>query len=61
VVLGNKVDKESERRVPKARAQQWCKAKNANAPLAYFETSAKDSLQVSVRARTQAQTTKAFF
>ena len=46
-MLGNKVDKEPERRVPKARAQQWCKSKGAT-PLTYFETSAKDSLQVDV-------------
>jgi Ras-related protein Rab-7A len=47
VVLGNKVDKEPERRVPKARAQQWCKSKGAT-PLTYYETSAKESLQVDV-------------
>lgn len=45
MVLGNKVDKETERRTPKARAQAWCKAKSAT-PLTYFETSAKESLQV---------------
>jgi GTPase SAR1 family protein len=51
VVLGNKVDKESERRVPKARAQQWCKSESST-PLTYFETSAKDSLQVNLLALT---------
>ncbi|RLN94305.1 hypothetical protein BBJ28_00003839 [Nothophytophthora sp. Chile5] len=29
IVLGNKVDKETERRVQKEKAQQWCHAKNA--------------------------------
>lgn len=47
VVLGNKVDKEPERRVPKARAQQWCKSKGTT-PLTYYETSAKESTQVDV-------------
>lgn len=28
IVLGNKVDKESERRVQKQKAQQWCQVKN---------------------------------
>lgn len=41
------MDKEPERRVPKARAQQWCKSKGAT-PLTYYETSAKDSVQVDV-------------
>jgi len=55
VVLGNKVDKEAERRVQKPKAQQWCKSKAP--PLTYYETSAKDSLQVDVafvQAATQA-------
>ena len=47
VVLGNKVDKEPERRVPKSKAQAWCKSKGAT-PLTYYETSAKESLQVDV-------------
>ena len=45
VVLGNKVDKEAERRVPKASAQQWTKSQGPT-PLKYFETSAKDARQV---------------
>ena len=45
VVLGNKVDMEAERRVPKARAQQWTKSQGPT-PLKYFETSAKDAVQV---------------
>lgn len=47
VVLGNKVDKESERRVPKSKATQWCKTKESK-PLPYFETSAKDGIKVDV-------------
>src|SRR3569623_220855 len=38
VVLGIKVDKEEERKVPNARAAQWCRD-NSNIP--FFETSAK--------------------
>jgi Ras-related protein Rab-7A len=45
VVLGNKVDKESERRVPKTKATQWCKSKGSK-PIPYFETSAKDAVKV---------------
>lgn len=45
VVLGNKVDRESERRVPKSKATQWCKSKGAK-PIPYFETSAKDATKV---------------
>mmetsp|Transcript_38173 Transcript_38173/g.65940 ORF Transcript_38173/g.65940 Transcript_38173/m.65940 type:complete len:208 (+) Transcript_38173:102-725(+) len=54
VVVGNKVDKESERRVQKSRAQAWCKAQGTN-PLAYFETSAKDALQVDATFQEAAQ------
>ncbi|CAG9831079.1 unnamed protein product [Diabrotica balteata] len=42
VLLGNKVDLEPRAISPK-RAQQWCQSKN-NIP--YFETSAKDGLNV---------------
>lgn len=45
VVIGNKVDRESERRVPKSKATQWCKTK-ASKPIPYFETSAKDAIKV---------------
>ena len=45
VVLGNKVDKEAERRVPKASAQQWTKSQGPT-PLKYFETSAKSAHNV---------------
>lgn len=43
VVLGNKVDKEDERKVPNARAAQWCRD-SGNIP--FFETSAKDAVNV---------------
>ncbi|CAG9312154.1 RAB7A_1 [Blepharisma stoltei] len=43
VVLGNKVDKEDERKVPNARASQWCRD-TGNMP--FFETSAKDAVNV---------------
>jgi Ras-related protein Rab-7A len=42
VVIGNKIDLEN-RAVTAKRAQQWCEAKN-HAP--YFETSAKDAINV---------------
>ena len=45
--IGNKVDKESERRVPKSKATQWCKSKGPK-PIPYFETSAKESIKVEV-------------
>jgi Ras-related protein Rab-7A len=47
VVIGNKVDKESERRVPKSKATQWCKSKGTK-PIPYFETSAKEAIKVEV-------------
>ena len=45
VVIGNKVDKEAERRVPKSKATQWCKSKGPK-PISYFETSAKEATKV---------------
>jgi Ras-related protein Rab-7A len=33
VVLGNKVDKENERRVTTNKAKQWCKSKGVNVSL----------------------------
>jgi len=41
-VLGNKVDLEN-RAVPAKRAQQWCHSKNE---IPYFETSAKEAINV---------------
>jgi Ras-related protein Rab-7A len=53
VVLGNKIDKESERRVPRARAEEWCQNANAapgspapSQPMTHFETSAKTAANV---------------
>tara|TARA_B110000285_G_scaffold29564_1_gene29963 strand:+ start:407 stop:751 length:345 start_codon:yes stop_codon:yes gene_type:complete len=43
VLIGNKVDKESERKVAAAKAQAWCKENN---DMLYFETSAKDGVHV---------------
>lgn len=54
VVLGNKVDRESDRRVPKAKAQTWCKSKGST-PLRYFETSAKEAVQVEAAFQEAAQ------
>ncbi|EGB03717.1 hypothetical protein AURANDRAFT_39255 [Aureococcus anophagefferens] len=54
VVLGNKLDRENDRRVPKAKAQTWCKSK-ASAPLRYFETSAKEAVQVEAAFQEAAQ------
>jgi len=49
VVLGNKIDKESERRVPRAKAEQWCRSKaglGMSSPIPHFETSAKTAVNV---------------
>lgn len=43
VVIGNKSDMESKRKVPKSKAGSWCKSKNQ---IPYFETSAKDAINV---------------
>ena len=45
VVIGNKVDKETERRVPKTKATAWCKQKGPK-PIPHFETSAKEATRV---------------
>lgn len=44
IVLGNKIDRESDRRVSTAAVQTWCKSKCAIAQ--YFETSAKEAVLV---------------
>jgi len=54
VVLGNKIDRENDRRVPKSKAQAWCKSKGAS-PLRYFETSAKEAVQVEAAFQEAAQ------
>ncbi|OQS04073.1 Rab7 family GTPase [Thraustotheca clavata] len=46
IVLGNKVDQENERRVPTQKIELWCKAKNAQQPMSFFETSAKEATGV---------------
>lgn len=43
VVIGNKSDMESKRKVNKSKANNWCKSKNQ---IPYFETSAKDAVNV---------------
>ena len=43
ILLGNKADKESERKVPADKAAAWCKA---NGDIPCFETSAKDQTNV---------------
>ena len=43
VLIGNKVDRESERRVPRQKAEAWCKENN---DMPYFETSAKEGVAV---------------
>merc|ERR1712157_364124 len=43
VVIGNKADLESKRKVSAANAQQWCASKNG---IPYYETSAATSLNV---------------
>lgn len=46
VVLGNKVDKENERRVSKNKASQWCKSRSTDNPIPHYETSAKEAIKV---------------
>jgi len=45
VVLGNKCDKEADRRVSKSRSAQWCRSGTPHV-LPHFETSAKTAQQV---------------
>mmetsp|Transcript_36984 Transcript_36984/g.54307 ORF Transcript_36984/g.54307 Transcript_36984/m.54307 type:complete len:242 (-) Transcript_36984:244-969(-) len=48
IVLGNKIDKESERRVSRTRGEQWCHSKTSpgGAPILHYETSAKNATNV---------------
>lgn len=55
IAVGNKLDKDPERTVPKAKAMQWCKSKGAK-PIPYFETSAKDATKVEAAFLEAAQT-----
>ena len=43
VIVGNKCDRESERKVQKSKAEMWCQN---NGELQFFETSAKNDVQV---------------
>jgi hypothetical protein len=43
VLLGNKVDKESDRKVKAADARAWCKE---NGDIPYYETSALENISV---------------
>ena len=43
VILGNKCDKEGERKVPESKIKQYCAAKGN---IQYFETSAKENINV---------------
>ena len=43
VLIGNKVDRESERKITEEKARAWCKENN---DMAYFETSAKEGVSV---------------
>lgn len=45
VVIGNKVDKEGSRAVPKSNATQWCKSFEGKA-IPLYETSAKENSKV---------------
>jgi Ras-related protein Rab-7A len=47
VVIGNKIDREDERRVTTQRARQWCQSHGADVtPMAHYETSAKQAVYV---------------
>jgi Ras-related protein Rab-7A len=43
VIIGNKCDKDVERKVPESKVKQYCASKGN---IAYFETSAKDNVNV---------------
>merc|ERR1712224_330636 len=43
ILLGNKCDRETERKVTRDKAETWCQE---NGGYAYFETSAKDGVAV---------------
>lgn len=43
VLIGNKADKEAERKVSTARAQSWCMG---NGDIPFYETSAKESINI---------------
>lgn len=43
VLIGNKIDREADRKVQASKAEQWCK-QNGNIP--YYEASAKENVSV---------------
>lgn len=43
VLIGNKLDKDNERKILTSRAEQWCKQNN---DMPFYETSAKDNVSV---------------
>ena len=43
IVIGNKIDKENERKIEIMKAKQWCKN---HGNLEYYETSARDNKNV---------------
>ncbi len=45
VLVGNKIDREAERKVTESKALQWCKQNN---DIPFFESSAKDATNVSM-------------
>lgn len=45
VILGNKCDKEGERKVSESKIKQYCQQKGN---IAYYETSAKDNVNVDI-------------
>ena len=45
VCVGNKLDRDEDRSVAKSKATAWCKSKTLK-PIPYYETSAKDSVNV---------------
>ena len=43
ILIGNKIDRESDRQVQSAKAKQWCQQYS---DMPYFETSAKENISV---------------
>lgn len=46
VVLGNMCDKQDQRKVSAEQAKAWCTEHRKNAPLPFFETSAKEGINI---------------
>jgi Ras-related protein Rab-7A len=45
IVLGNKLDREADRRVSEKKAETWCRQAN-DTPIPHYETSAKEAVNV---------------